>query len=445
VKHKVLNTLNAHNMIEKGGNVIVALSGGADSVALLFVLLSLKDKLNIKVYAAHVNHNLRGQESQRDEDFVKKLCDENNVELFLRSVDVNALCTETSESFETVGRRVRYEFFEELSEKYDAVVATAHTLSDSLETALFNMARGASFSGLSSIPYKRGRIIRPLLDVTREEVEAYVLENSLSYVNDSTNADADICNRNRIRHKIVPVLKEVNSGAEQNFFRLRQSLNEAESFIKEEAQKLIQSAAQTFGFDAKILSEAHPALLSYSIKLILENAGAGFEHKHIELIKASLKSGGAIPLACGYTAVIKQGILRITKENYTDKGEFPFEINKSFSYNGKVYSVKELSEEEIINKKLSLNVIGCDKISSGALFRTRKGGDRFALLKRAVTKDLRKLQNELKIPSEQREKSLLIESKGKILWAECIGVSADGMYQKGKGILIETEKEKGYA
>ncbi len=445
MKHKVLNTLKTHNMISDGDNVLVALSGGADSVALLFVLLSLKSELGIQVYAAHVNHNLRGQESLRDEAFVKKLCEENNVELFLRSVDVNALCVETSESFETVGRRVRYEFFEELSEKYDAVVATAHTLSDSLETALFNMARGASFSGLSSIPYKRGRIIRPLLDVTREEVESYASENSLSYVNDSTNADADICNRNKIRHKVVPVLKEMNSGAEQNFLRLRQSLNEAESFIKEQAQMLILSAKLNFGFDAKVLAEAHPALSGYALKLILEEANAGFEHKHIELIKASLKNGGAIPLARGYTAVTKQGILRITKENCSDKGEFPFEINKSFSYNGNIYSVKELTEEEIVNKKLSLKVIGCDKISFDLLFRTRKGGDRFALLKRAVTKDLRKLQNELKIPTEQRDKMLLLQSDGKILWAEYIGVSVDGMYRGGKGILIEVEKEKGYA
>ncbi|MBQ7809996.1 MAG: tRNA lysidine(34) synthetase TilS, partial [Clostridia bacterium] len=168
MKHKVLNTLKTHSMLGSGDRVIVALSGGADSVTLFNVLLSLQDELGIEVYAAHVNHNLRGQESLRDEAFVKKLCKENNVELFIKSVDVNALCKETSESFETVGRRVRYDFFEELSEQLDAVVATAHTLSDSLETALFNMARGASFAGLSSIPYRRGRIIRPLLDVTRE-------------------------------------------------------------------------------------------------------------------------------------------------------------------------------------------------------------------------------------------------------------------------------------
>lgn len=441
MKHKVLNTLKTHSMLGSGDRVIVALSGGADSVTLFNVLLSLQDELGIEVYAAHVNHNLRGQESLRDEAFVKKLCKENNVELFIKSVDVNALCKETSESFETVGRRVRYDFFEELSGQLDAVVATAHTLSDSLETALFNMARGASFAGLSSIPYRRGRIIRPLLDVTREDVEKYVSENKLSYVDDSTNADADICNRNKIRHKAVPVLKEVNEGAELNFLRLRQSLIDAESFIKAEAEKLILIAKCEFGYDAKLLLNAHPAPLSYALKLILEETSAGFEYKHIELIKFCLEKDGAVPLLNGTTAVVKQGVLRIVRENEIKKGDFSFEINSSFSYNGKLYSVKELSEEEIINKKLALKVIDYDKIGSDASLSTRQSGDKFSPLKRKITKDLRKLQNELKIPSEQRDKMLLLKSSGKILWAEGVGVSADGMYKKGKGILIEVEKE----
>ena len=445
MKHKVLNTLKTHSMLKNGDKVIVALSGGADSVTLFDVLLSLKNELKIEVYAAHVNHNLRGQESLRDEAFVRNLCKENKVELFVKSVDVNAMCKETSESFETVGRRVRYEFFKELSEKLDAEVATAHTLSDSLETALFNMARGASFAGLSSIPYKRGRVIRPLLDVTREEVESYTKENKLLYVNDSTNADADICNRNKIRHKAVPVLKEVNAGVEQNFLRLRQSLIDAESFIKAEAERLIQNARLQFGYDAKLLLNAHPAPLNYALKLLLEEADAGFEYKHIELIKSCLSKGGAVPLLNGSTAVVKQGVLRIVMEKEIEKGEFPFKINSSFSYNGKIYSVKELSEEDIINKKLALKVIGCDTISSDTVFGTRQSGDKFSLLKRNITKDLRKLQNELKIPSEQRDKMLLIKSGGKILWAEGVGVSADGIYKTGKGIFIEVEKEKGYA
>ena len=442
---KVLNTLTTHEMLKSSDKVIVALSGGADSVALLSVLLSLKDKLSIEIFAAHVNHNLRGEESVRDEAFVKKLCEDKGVELFLRSVDVNALCTESGESFETVGRRVRYEFFEELINEKGALVATAHTLSDSLETALFNMTRGASFSGLSSIPYKRGRIIRPLLDVTRDEIERYIGENSLKYVDDSTNLDAEICSRNKIRHKVIPVLKDINKAAEENFVRLRESLLQADDFIKEEAQKLIEKAEVSYGFDATELSKSHPALKSYALKLIIESSGAGYDSRHIALMGDMLSSQGSVDLIGGFTAVIKQGVLRIVSEEPLKKEEIVFSNKLEFIRNNKVYSVKELTEEEIVYRNLSTKVISCDKISFGTVFRTRQEGDRFAPLKRGITKDLRKLQNELKIPAEQRDNLLLLQNDGEILWAEGIGVSEVGRYKGSNGILIEIREDKGYA
>ncbi len=442
---KVLNTLTTHEMLKGGDKVIVALSGGADSVALLSVLFSLREELGIEIFAAHVNHNLRGEESLRDEAFVKKLCEDKGVELFLRSVDVNALCTESGESFETVGRRVRYEFFEELINEKDAFVATAHTLSDSLETALFNMTRGASFSGLSSIPYKRGRIIRPLLDVTRDEIERYIKENQLEYVDDSTNSDAEICSRNKIRHKVIPVLKDINDAAEENFVRLRESLLGADSFIKCEAEKLIEKAKVSYGFDAKVLENSHPALKTYAVKLIIESAGAGFDSRHIALVCDMLTTQGSVDLIGGFTAVVKQGVLRIVPSSAVKITEVMYADKLTFALNGKVYSVKELTEEEIVHRNLSTKVISCDKINLGAVFRTRKEGDKFAPLKRGITKDLRKLQNELKIPAEKRSQLLLLQSDGEILWAEGIGVSEVGRYKGSNGILIEIREDKGHA
>lgn len=438
---KVLNTLKTHSMLHRGDMVIVALSGGADSVCLLDVLLRLKDEAGISVSAAHINHNLRGDESDRDEEFVRSICKKADVPLYFRSVDVKALSDKSGEGFEAVGRRVRYEFFDELSKEHNALIATAHTLSDVVETALMNMARGASFTGLGSIPYKRGVIIRPLLDVTRGEVEAYVAERALEYVDDSTNFDADICNRNKVRHKVIPVLKDINDAFEQNYLRLKQSVAEADDFINAEAHKLLSSARSEYGYDVKVLADAHKAVLNYALKLLIEQKGAGYDNRHIELIKAGFDKGCAVDLVGGYTVVIKQGILRIIRDNQKEQFELAINNLKDIKFGGKIYSFEELTEEEIKNRKLTSKVVSLDKISKNSIFRTRQQGDRFSLVNRGLSKDLRKLQNEYKIPSELRDMLIVLEDDGKILWAEGIGVSADGSYSDGKGLFIEIKED----
>lgn len=440
--NKVTETIYKYGMINKGDKVIVALSGGADSAVLLDVLLKLRDEYELTLYAAHINHNLRGEESLRDEDFVRNLCEKKNVELFVKSIDVNALCAESGESFELAGRKVRYAFFFELSERLSAKIATAHTLSDSLETALFNMARGTSLTGLCSIPYVRGRIIRPLLDVTRDEIECYAKENHVEFVNDSTNYDAEICSRNKLRHKAIPALKEVNASAEQNFMKLRSQLKSTESFIRGQAEILLENAKGEYGYSCEVLLSAHEAVRDFAIRLIVEKAGVNAEYKHIDIIDGFLVSGGALELTKDVTALVSQGTIRLINKSNTQSFRKKLENNSFFFCSGKKYSVKELTEEEIVYKKLATFCIGCDKISHGAFFRTRESGDRFSLLKRNISKDLRKLQNELKIPSEQRDSMLLLtDDCNNVLWAEGIGVSALGVYSGGNGILIEIRKD----
>ena len=205
MRDNILRYLRENGLIDPGATLVCAVSGGKDSVCLLHVMLSLQKELSITVEAAHLNHQLRGAESDRDEAFVRNLCDSLGVRLTVSRADVLSRCKQTGESVEEAARVLRYQFFESLGKP----VATAHTQDDNLETVLLNLVRGTALRGLCGIPPKRGKIIRPMLCVSRAEVETYLEQHALSHVEDSTNASS-LPLRNRLRHEVVPLLMREN-------------------------------------------------------------------------------------------------------------------------------------------------------------------------------------------------------------------------------------------
>ena len=192
MRNKILVWCREQALFPSGAHVVCAVSGGADSVAMLHALCALRAELGITVSAAHFNHRLRGAESDRDEAFVRTLCQTLGVSLSVSGADVAAHAARTGESVEEAARELRYAFFAQL----DGLIATAHTADDNLETVLLNLTRGTSLRGLCGIPPKRERIVRPMLCLTRREIEAYLTENALAHVEDSTNAAPD-ARRNR--------------------------------------------------------------------------------------------------------------------------------------------------------------------------------------------------------------------------------------------------------
>lgn len=422
----VRETVERQDLLEKGDRVIVALSGGADSCALLRVLLSIREEFDLTIYCAHVNHQLRGEEADRDEAFVRKLTEELKVELYLRHADVKALSEEQKISEELCGRNIRYEFFEELSKKLSAKVATAHTLSDCEETMLFNIARGTSLHGLCSIPYKRDYIIRPLLDVTRQQVEEYMKKGDFPFVNDSTNFVPDLCTRNKIRLSVLPALKEVSDGFDKNFMKLRRKLQSADDFITISAKELLKEAETSFGFDSEKLLLAHDAVRHKALALCLTERGLAPSDKIISLIDEILKTSGAVPLQRDAYAVSTQGIFRITEESREEFSPIPVSDNMEFFYRGKIYTIKKVSAEDAKALYPQHTRLSADSIGASTLIRRREAEDTFSPLKRGVKKRLRKLQNELKIPRELRENALLMAEGSVVLWEENIGVSQEG-------------------
>ena len=237
MKDLVLEAIKSFSLLKKGQNVTVALSGGADSVALLNVLLSLKDELGITVDAAHLNHMIRGAEADRDESFVRDLCRKLGVKLYVERIDIPRFAKENSMSLELAAREKRYAFLKNVS---NGLVATAHTASDNLETLIFNITRGSGLEGLSAIPPKRDIFIRPLLLCTRQDIEKHCEQNNISYVTDSTNLQ-DEYTRNKIRHNVVPILKTINPSVENSVIRLTEILRENVNLIDSLANEYLSN------------------------------------------------------------------------------------------------------------------------------------------------------------------------------------------------------------
>mgnify|MGYP002185705227 CR=1 FL=1 len=209
VINKVKAFVIENKLIQNGDRVLVALSGGPDSVCLLNILYELKKDFNIEIAAAHVNHMLRGEDSDKDEEYVIELCNKIGIPSYIKRVDINAYSAENKMSSEMAGRKVRYDFFEEVMKngKYNKI-ATAHNANDQAETIIFRLIRGSGLEGLGGIKaYRDNKIIRPILCLDREEVEEYIRKENLNPRIDKTNFEK-IYNRNKIRLDILPYIKE---------------------------------------------------------------------------------------------------------------------------------------------------------------------------------------------------------------------------------------------
>ena len=422
-----IQTVEKYNLLSNGDKVIVALSGGADSVTLLDMLNSVKELYNLTIYAAHINHGLRGEEADRDENFCEILCKNYNIEIFVKKADVKTLAKMQKISEELCGRQVRYNFFEELSQKLCAKIATAHTASDNIETLLFNITRGSSITGAGAITPKRDNIIRPLIMLTREQIESYCEEHHLEFVTDSTNLTDDYT-RNKIRHQVIPVLRQINPNLELSAFHFSESARETAEYINSRTQKAINNAKCDYGYSCKSLLDNDKAIIKNAVSTICKtDSGVTPEYKHIELILEIIKNCGAVNIGNNYKAVSKQGILRIVNESENDTFS-PIEVEGSFTFinESKTYRV-DIDNSILENKRF--------------VFRLRQNTDKFTYYKRNLTKPLRKAMNEAKIPSELRDKLILLADEQTVLWCEDIGYSEQGeIYRQNKQLSIEIKE-----
>ncbi len=443
---KVSDFIRTHRLLKAGDRVIVALSGGADSVALLHILISFKEEYSFVVSAAHFHHGIRGEEADRDEMFVRELCAKWGIPLSAEKADVPAEALKSGESVETCARRLRYAFLERLSREHDALIATAHQRDDSVETMLWNLTRGSGLAGLGGIPVQRDTIIRPLLCLSRAEIEAYCRENALKYVTDSTNLQ-DEYTRNRLRHQVVPVLRKLNPAAEANMERTAQLMREADEYFNNISVEELKKAKTVYGYSCEKLLRLDPILLKYSVKRVLEEAGAPVDFDHIALIIGAMPTGGAVNLTRGFTATCTQGILRVYRDRRQQEQSAAHEI--PFAEYSKTHGTRITvrggiayrgEENRKINNLYFKDCIPCAIITGNTVIRTRRAGDTFTDARRGVTKTLKKLMNELKLPRELRDTLLVAADGSNVLWIQGVGAAAQwrpDMPPDGDYILID--------
>ena len=437
---KVFEKINEYSMLDGVKRVIVALSGGADSMSLLYFLSENKQRLGVSVAAAHLNHNLRGEESMRDEAFVRKECEKLGIELFVKSLDIASLAASEKIGLEECGRRERYRFFDELREgDPQTVTATAHTASDNAETVLFNLTRGCGIDGLCGIPPVRGGIIRPLIGCTRAQVEEYCFENGVPFITDSTNL-SDEYNRNKLRLNVIPQLKMINPSAENAINRLSAIVSSDCALIDRLCANETARCTTNGGLLLDRLRECDEALLPHIIKKESQRIlGVIPEKKHTDLIVKMIADGrGAVELRQNKAVRISNGVLMFAdmsanlSVNTPISGSEPFEIplrlGMDIEYNGAHYYISDkiavnTADKNKINKKLLINRISCGIISVDTKIRNRRSGDVFSPYGRGCTKTVKKLFTEMKLPLHERQTRLLIANGSEVLWIDGIGVS----------------------
>ena len=385
---KVIETIAKYNMAQKGERLLCCLSGGADSVALLLCLSEFTDSL----CACHLNHQLRGEESLRDESFCIELCESLNIPLEVKRVDVIAFCRENGYSLEEGARIVRYNFFDEASEKFGCEkIATAHTLSDSIETMLINLTRGTGISGLASIPPVRGNIIRPLIECTRFEIESFLNSRGQDWVTDSTNLSDDYT-RNKIRHNVVEQLRLINPSLEKTMSGTIENLREDNEFIKRQSEELYNRLLSKGGVDCKGLTEADKALSGTVIAKLLSESSVAVSRAAIERVRGICENGGKVTVGDKlYAEAIDGKLYIIDEKKLSEHIAIRAELGKAVSFYNKEVLIEITEKNANVNSNATNFIADYDKINGEILIRQRESGDRVKLIGRDFTSDVKKL------------------------------------------------------
>lgn len=465
---RVRKTIENHSLLNRGDHLLVAVSGGADSVALLRILVRLADEYRLRLTSAHLNHGLRGAESDRDEGFVRDLSAEMGIDSICKAVDIASLSRDKGRSVEDIGREERYRFFGEAAEKCGAgKIATGHHRDDQAETVLMHLLRGSGPEGLRGIlPIRSGRLIRPLIDVGRDQILEFLRQDGCLYTTDSSNA-SPVFLRNRIRVGLIPELK-----AKYNP-RLVEGLCHTAGIIRREddyLQSVVHRIVGGWGIASNpaeaivpiaAFRELHEALQGRIIKLLLEAyapSGNGIAYRHIEAVLGLAgKPDGrlrSLNLPFGIRVEREGKCLRIQKENKRKpRGREDETFPPIFEYSVEIPATIRLEE---IDRTIRLELTGAPTIremkdeprkafmdyelmSPPLILRNAEPGDRIDLFGTGGSKKLKKYFIDRKIPRTLRRQIPLLVDSSSVLWIAGERISERVRVTAGTKMVLKAE------
>lgn len=449
--NRVEKFMDTNHMVSGGEHVVAAVSGGADSVCLLAVLKELADKKIFELEALHVNHMLRGNDADRDAAYVKELCEKWGIRLYSVSCDVAEYAKRHHLSVEEAGRKLRYEELQKRAAFYErAKIAVAHHQDDQAETVLYQILRGSSLKGAGGIRPVRGNIIRPLLCVTRHEIEKYLRDRNIAFCIDKTNLEEDYA-RNRLRNRVIPYLtNEINRESVSNLNHLAEDLRDGYDYIHGQAKSFFEEAVRkehSISFPLRQLTGAPPILRREAIYIALaELSGTtkNITRKHIEAVEGLISGQVSRYVALPYrlTAFRDYAALVICDEGMEEIREFFYPFIDCAQEDFK-WSVADFDGDW---KKITndyTKVLNYDTIKDTIEFRKRLPGDYITIDRSGKKKLLKTFFIDEKIPKEYRDRIWLVASGSHVLWVVGYRISeAAKTTETTARVLIVTVRRK---
>ena len=438
IEQKVVKFILERKLISENDRILVALSGGPDSVFLLEFLLKYKRRFKINIAVFHLNHNLRGKESDLDAEFCKALANKKKIPFFSSSKNVKLFARRKKISIEEAGRELRYkELFQIADKKNFTKIATAHIADDNSETVLLNLIKGAGLKGLSGIPEKRDKIIRPVLVLSKNEIMDYLRRKKIAYRTDRSNYESDY-QRNYLRNEIIPLIKrKLNPQFDNAVLKSSEIVKNISSYIDKQIEitinDVVLSQQKSLIINLKKLEESDTLLYGDLFRAIVQKYfKKKLENKYISELKKLINKqpGKMIELSNGINAIRERDsiIIYLKKSERNHRNQVQLKIGDKKQFENKILSVKEINGTEFkFSTSSRTEFIAGDKLNDNFIIRKWKDGDRFYPLGMKNSKKVSDFLSEQKIESHKKKEQLVLTNSGKIVWV--VGIRIDNRYK----------------